>query len=36
MFRIDADRRSSACVANWARKNDLKTVFVDAIEFPES
>jgi hypothetical protein len=36
MVRIEPTAEQRACVARWARKNGLKTVFVDNIAFPES
>jgi hypothetical protein len=34
MIRQDASAEQRACVARWARKNGLKTVFVN-MQFPE-
>jgi hypothetical protein len=34
MIRQDASEEQRACVARWARKNGLKTVFVN-MQFPE-
>ena len=34
MIRQDANPEQRACVARWARKNGLKTVFVN-MQFPE-
>ena len=34
MIRQDASPEQRACVARWARKNGLKTVFVN-MQFPE-
>jgi hypothetical protein len=34
MIRQDASEEQRACVARWARKNGLKTVFVN-MKFPE-
>ena len=36
LFRPDASPHERACVAKWARKNGLKAVFVDDIQFPET
>jgi ribosomal protein S3AE len=36
LFRIQPTTEQRACVTRWARRNHLKTVFVDAINFPES
>ena len=35
LFRISPTVEQRACVVRWARKNKLKTVFVEAINFPE-
>jgi hypothetical protein len=35
MIRQDASAEQRVCVANWARRNGLKAVFVDNIQFPE-
>ena len=35
MIRQDATQEQRACVAKWARRNGLKAVFVDNIQFPE-
>ena len=35
LFKPGATEKQRACVATWARKNKLKPVFVDAINFPE-
>ena len=36
MIRQGASQEQRVCVAKWARRNGLKAVFVDNIEFPES
>ena len=36
MVKIGPTPEQRACVASWARKNGLKTVFVDNIAFPET
>ena len=36
LMRPDATLEERACVARWARKNHLKLVYVQAIDFPES
>ena len=36
LFRPGATPQERACVAKWARRNGLKTVFVNAINFPET
>jgi len=36
MVKVEPTPQQRACVAKWARKNGLKTVFVDNIAFPES
>ena len=36
MVRVEPTTEQRACVAKWARKNGLKTVFVEDIAFPES
>ncbi len=36
LFKIDPTVQQRVCVARWARKNKLKTVFINAINFPES
>ena len=36
LMRPDATAAQRSCVARWARKNHLKFVFVEAINFPES
>ena len=36
LMRPDATAEQRLCVLRWARKNHLKFVFVDAINFPES
>ena len=35
MIRQDASAEQRVCVAKWARRNGLKAVFVDNIQFPE-
>lgn len=35
LFRVQPTREQRLCVVRWARKNKLRTVFVDAINFPE-
>lgn len=34
MIRQDASAEQRVCVAKWARRNGLKAVFVDNIQFP--
>ena len=34
MVRVEATPAQKTCVAKWARRNGLKAVFVDNIEFP--
>ena len=36
LFRPDSTPRERACVARWAKKNGLKAVFVNAVNFPAS
>ena len=36
MVRQDPTQEQRVCVAKWARRNGLKAVFVDNIQFPES
>ena len=36
LFRPDASPQERACVAKWARRNGLKAVFVNSINFPAS
>jgi hypothetical protein len=36
MVKIEPTAAQKTCVAKWARKNGLKAVFVDNIEFPTS
>jgi hypothetical protein len=36
LFRVGATAEQRVCVARWARRNHLKTVFVNAVNFPES
>ncbi len=33
MMRIEPTREQRACVARWARRNHLHTVFIDTIKF---
>ena len=35
MVRIEPSAAQKTCVAQWARRNGLKAVFVDDIAFPE-
>ena len=35
LFRIQPSPEQRACVIRWARKNHLKTVIVEAANFPE-
>ncbi len=35
LFRVQPSPEQRLCVVRWARKNKLRTVFVDAINFPE-
>ncbi len=35
LMKPGATREQRVCVARWARKNHLKFVFVEAINFPE-
>ena len=35
LFRISPTTEQRACVVRWARKNHLKTVIVEAANFPE-
>ena len=35
LFRIAPTAEQRACVTRWARKNHLKTVIVEAANFPE-
>ena len=35
LFKIEPSREQRICVIRWARKNHLKAVFVNAINFPE-
>jgi hypothetical protein len=35
LFRIQPSAEQRACVVRWARKNHLKTVIVEAANFPE-
>ena len=35
LFRIAPSAEQRACVVRWARKNHLKTVIVEAANFPE-
>ena len=34
LFRPDASPHERACVAKWARRNGLKAVFVNSVNFP--
>jgi len=34
LFRVQPTVEQRVCVNRWARRNKLKTVFVDAINFP--
>jgi hypothetical protein len=36
LFKPGATPGQRACVTRWARRNHLRTVFVNAINFPES
>ena len=36
LFKPGATREQRGCVSRWARRNGLKTVFVDNIAFPGS
>ena len=36
LFRPDASPQERACVAKWARRNGLKAVFVNSVNFPAS
>jgi hypothetical protein len=36
MIRQQPTAEQRICVAKWARRNGLKAVFVDNIQFPES
>ena len=36
LFKPGATPEQRACVAAWARRNGLKTVYVDSIAFPET
>jgi len=36
VVRPGAEPEQRLCVNRWARENHMKTVFVDAIQFPES
>ena len=36
LFRPDSTHEQRSCVASWARKNGLKAVFVNAINYPET
>ena len=35
LFKVEPTAAQRSCVVRWARKNKLRTVFVDAINFPE-
>jgi hypothetical protein len=36
LFRPDSTPEQRACVRQWAKKNGLKAVFVNAVNFPAS
>ena len=36
LFRPDSTPQERSCVTKWARKNGLKAVFVNALNFPAS
>jgi hypothetical protein len=36
LFRPDSSPQERACVARWAKKNGLKAVFVNSVNFPAS
>ena len=36
VMRIAPRPEQRACVARWGRKNHLRTVFIDAVNFPEN
>ena len=36
LFRPDSTPQERSCVAKWARKNGLRAVFVNAVNFPAS
>ena len=36
LFRPDSTPQERACVARWAKKNGLKAVFVNSVNFPAS
>jgi hypothetical protein len=36
LFRAGASPHERACVAKWARRNGLKAVFVNSVNFPAS
>ena len=36
MIRQDPSPEQRVCVAKWARRNGLRAVFVDNIQFPET
>ena len=36
MIRSEPTLQQRACVARWARRNGLKAVFVNAVNFPAS
>ena len=36
LFRPDSTHQERSCVAKWARRNGLKAVFVNALNFPAS
>jgi hypothetical protein len=35
LFRVQPSAEQRACVVRWARRNHLKTVIVEAANFPE-
>ena len=36
LFRIEPTAQERACVVRWAKKNRLRTVFIEAANMPES
>ena len=36
LMRVKPTQQELACVSRWARKNHLRTVYIDALKFPES
>ena len=36
LFRIEPTAQERACVVRWAKKNKLRTVFIEAANMPES